>query len=149
MEENNVNVICRSNCLDNNRNLSDSHSSTNSQYQTNWSNQQQQIYHKDSPDSILITVEEEKASILEHFFQQNPFADFSQLDEIIQRTQLDEQVIRVTNLLFLFLNAKSSSLFRLLFSIILIVYETINGQIKRHIIHRILMKFILLNRIQI
>lgn len=103
IEETNVNVICRSNCLETNRNLNDSHSSTNSsdtihldnyqQYQNNWNNQQQ-IYQKDSPDSILITVEEEKASILEHFYQQNPFADFSQMDEIIQRTQLDEQVIR-------------------------------------------------------
>jgi hypothetical protein len=46
-------------------------------------------------DSILITVEEEKASILENFYQQNPFADFSQMDEIQQRTQLDEQIIRV------------------------------------------------------
>ncbi|CAF3308849.1 unnamed protein product, partial [Rotaria sp. Silwood2] len=45
-------------------------------------------------DSILITVEEEKASILESFYQQNPFADFSQMDEIQQRTQLDEQIIR-------------------------------------------------------
>ena len=40
-------------------------------------------------------MEEEKASILENFYQQNPFADYSQMDEIIQRTQLDEQIIRV------------------------------------------------------
>ena len=44
---------------------------------------------------MLITVSEEKASILENFFHGNPFADYSQMDEIQQRTQLDEQIIRV------------------------------------------------------
>lgn len=55
-------------------------------------------WHLRLADSILITVEEEKASILENFYQQNPFADFSQMDEIQQRTQLDEQIIRVSSL---------------------------------------------------
>ncbi|CAM2715828.1 unnamed protein product [Rotaria socialis] len=98
-----TNIICRSNSNETNGRLNDCHSSTNSsdeihldnyqQFQTTW-NHQDNLYEKDSPDSILITVEAEKASILENFYQQNPFADFSQMDEIQLRTQLDEQIIR-------------------------------------------------------
>jgi hypothetical protein len=62
MEEANCNVICRSNCSENNRTINDSHSSTNSsdeihldnyqQFQTTW-NHQDHIYQKDSRKFLI------------------------------------------------------------------------------------------------
>lgn len=113
-------ISCPSNSSENNRTLNE-HSSTNSSddihtdhpqpFTANWNFQDHSFNNKDSrrsislslplysllllADSILITVEEEKATILDNFYQENPYADYSQMDEIIQRTQLDEHIIRV------------------------------------------------------
>ena len=105
-------------------------SSTGNNLSSNWNStsNDDEGYHKDSSkiflllsssserenvlvDSILITVSEEKASILDHFFQGNPFADYSQIDEIQQRTQLEEPIIRVRSPLSLsLLSVRHSSL---------------------------------------
>lgn len=65
IEETNCNVICRSNCSENNRTINDSHSSTNSsdeihldnyqQFQTTW-NHQDHIYQKDSRIYSLVFI---------------------------------------------------------------------------------------------
>ncbi|CAF0758622.1 unnamed protein product [Didymodactylos carnosus] len=51
-------------------------------------------YQKDANDNILIAITQDKVEILEHFFHENPFAEYTQMDEIQQRTQLDEQIIK-------------------------------------------------------
>ncbi|CAF0749063.1 unnamed protein product [Didymodactylos carnosus] len=51
-------------------------------------------YQKDANDNILIAISQDKVEILEHFFHENPFAEYTQMDEIQQRTQLDEQIIK-------------------------------------------------------
>lgn len=128
-------VSCPSNSSENNQTINECHSSTNSSdglhlnnsqpFNQTWNYPEPFYNTKDSrqfffflfdfyfrfvvlADSILITVEEEKASILDHFYQQNPFADYSQMDEIQQRTQLDEQIIRVISSFSLLKNKRSS-----------------------------------------